>query len=194
MVVKVHGVVIRGTAVSDKGVRGRRGIWWSESVVKRGYSRLRTARLREIVAADGSSFLFHNQPGVVPLAVDLNVGFVGRRHCFRHGHVLVHPRRQQFRRGVDVIDHRLVRDVNVEESGQQVARLPGAQSNIDETAEHQGQGPRRVVNAREVDVGAALGTSADQILGFEMKFAELITQLVVGIIWVPLPGFAFLRR
>ena len=187
LVVEERGVVIGREAVPDQGARRRSGTRRPVGVVERGNGRLRPARLGEVVAADGPSLFLHDQPGVAPLAVDQNVGLVGRRDPFRHGHVPVHPRRQQFRRGVDVVDHRLVRDADAEESGQHVARLPGAQAAVDEKAEHQGQGLRGMVDAREVDIGAALRTSASQVLGLEVKLPELIAQLVVGIVRVPFP-------
>jgi hypothetical protein len=160
-------------------------------VVERGDGRLRPARPGEVVAADRPSFLLHDQPGVVPFAFDLDVGLVGGRDPFRHGHGTVHPWGQQLRRGVDVVGHRLVRDADAEEPAQHVAaRLPGAQPAVEEEAEGQRQRPRGMVDAREVAPGAAPGAPAGQVLRLEVEFAELVTQLVVGIVRVPFPDLA----
>lgn len=86
------------------------------AVVEQREGRLHFSFLGEVVSANSSGFRVNDEPGVSPLSIDNDVGFIGGGDIGGRRAIRIDIRRQVGGGGTDIVQDGLVRDGDVEDA------------------------------------------------------------------------------
>lgn len=171
------GTIVRrkpvGDQVTELTFRGVRG---SITVVEQCQSRFGIPGVRDVVTADRSSEFRDDEPGVVGVAFDVDIGFVSRAGTRGRRAICIDEIVQITGGSVDVIDNRLMRDWDIEDAFESLRGHPGAEAEADREGQAQTDGMEIIVDAVEVN-GGIYRSGHGKGFGSEVVFAEDVAQL-----------------